>query len=306
MNVHDWSLVLFTILAQMAVGSFLILGAVHFYAMRKAGVEEADLMSDRALLAIGPVLILGMLASLLHLGNPLNAYRAILNLGSSWLSMEIFSGVLFAGLGGLFALMQWRKIGSFALRNVIAVITALVGLWLVYSMSQVYMLSTVPTWNLWTTPVSFFTTTLLLGALAMGAVLVANYSRLRRKEPEHASVQSELLRGTLRGIAVMSLILLGVEFVIIPLHYAYLATASAVTATAVSELMSEYSLMLAVRLLLVFLGAAGLAVFGYRYALQPGREGMLGNLAYAAFALVLVSEVLGRILFYASYTNVGI
>jgi len=33
---------------------------------------------------------------------------------------------------------------------------------------------------------------------------------------------------------------------------------------------------------------------------------MLGNLAYAAFALVLVAEVLGRFLFYATHVRIGI
>lgn len=306
MNVHDWSLVLFTILAQMSVGSFWVLGIVYYYAKRKAGVEEADRMSDSALLAIGPVLVLGLLASLLHLGNPLNAYKAVFNLGSSWLSMEILSGVLFAGLGALFALMQWRKIGSFAVRNGVALITALVGFWLVYSMTQVYMLSTVPTWNIWTTPVAFFTTTLLLGSLAMGVAFVANYNRLRRQGSEHASVQGDLLRNTLRWITVASVVLLGVEFVVIPLHYAYLATESEATITAIRLLLSQYGFVLVLRLLLVFIGAGLLAVFGYRNATSPGQEALLGKLAYAGFALVFVSEVMARFLFYASYTNIGL
>lgn len=86
MDMREWALVAFTILAQMAVGSFLVLGVVHFLAQRKAGEAEADRLSDRALLAIGPVLVLGMIASLLHLGTPLSAYRAVTNVGTSWLS----------------------------------------------------------------------------------------------------------------------------------------------------------------------------------------------------------------------------
>lgn len=306
MNAHDWPLVLFTILAQMSVGSFWVLGIVHYSAKRQASVEEADRMSDYALLAIGPVLALGLLASLLHLGNPLNAYRAIFNLGSSWLSMEILSGVLFAGLGALFTLMQWRKIGSFAMRNVVALITALIGFWLVYSMARVYMLSTIPTWNIWTTPVTFFTTTLLLGSLAVGVAFVANYGHLRRQKSDNAPVQGDLLRNTMRWITVAAVVLLGVEFVVIPLHYAYLATESVATTEAVRLLLSQYGFVLMMRLLFVFIGAGLLAVFGYRNAFSPGREALLGQLAYAGFALVFVSEVMGRFLFYASYANIGL
>ena len=71
MNTQDWALILFTILTEMSVGAFLVLGIVHYFVAKKAGVEEADRMSDRILIAIIVTLGLGMLASLLHLGNPL-------------------------------------------------------------------------------------------------------------------------------------------------------------------------------------------------------------------------------------------
>ena len=154
MEVRQLALITFTILTQMSVGSFLILGLVHFFVARKADMEQADRMSDRALLVIGPVVVLAMIASLFHLGNPLNAPRAVTNLGSSWLSREILFTVTFVVIGGVFALMQWRKLASFAVRNVIAWVATVVGLVLVFSMSQIYMLETQPAWNsvsLWLT-----------------------------------------------------------------------------------------------------------------------------------------------------------
>ena len=63
MQTAEWALVIYTILIQMAVGAFLILGAMHVLAYRKAGAEEADRLSDRALYAIGPVVVIGVLAS---------------------------------------------------------------------------------------------------------------------------------------------------------------------------------------------------------------------------------------------------
>ena len=65
MNAREWALIVFTVLTQMSVGSFLVLGVVHFFAARKAGMEEADRLSDRALLSIVVVLALAMLASYL-------------------------------------------------------------------------------------------------------------------------------------------------------------------------------------------------------------------------------------------------
>jgi anaerobic dimethyl sulfoxide reductase subunit C (anchor subunit) len=304
MNVREWALITFSILAQLSVGSFLVLGVVHYFAVRKSGAEEADRLSDRALLAIWLTLLLGMGASLLHLGNPLNAYRAIANLGTSWLSREIFSGVCFAGLGGLFALMQWRKLGSFALRNLVALAAAAVGLVLVYSMAMVYMLPAEPGWNVYTTPLSFFATTFLLGVLAMGAAFVANYAYVQRKTPGCADAQCILLRDALKWIAVASIVLLGAEFVILPLNLALLAGGAG--AAAVPLLVGPFSVVFGLRLALVFLGAGVLGVFLFQAALNPGKEHALANLAYAAFALVLVGEVLGRFLFYATQVRIAL
>lgn len=306
MNVREWALISFTILAQMSVGAFVVLGIVHFFAQRKAGAEEADRLSDRALLAIGPVMVLGLLVSLLHLGNPLNAYRAVGNIGSSWLSREIFFGVLFAVLGGAFAIAQWRKMGSFAVRNVLAWAAALVGLALVYSMASVYQISTVPAWNLWATPISFFATTLLLGVLAMGAAFVANYAYIQRKNPDCADQQCTLMREALRWIAVAAVVLLGIELLVVPLQVAYLAAAGGTAAKSAALMYGQFGLILALRLVLLFTGAGVLGVFLYQYAQSPGREKMLGYLAYGAFALVLVSEGLGRFIFYATHLRIGI
>ncbi len=217
MDVREWALITFSILAQMSVGSFIVLGVVHYFAQRKSGEKQADQLSDRALLAIFPVLGLGLLASLLHLGNPINAYKAVTNLGTSWLSREILFGVLFAVVGFIFAVMQWRKISTFAVRNIVALVAALLGIVLVYSMAMVYAIPTRPSWNLVTTPISFFVTTLLLGVLAMGAAFVANYWYVQRKNPGCASDQCILLRDSLKWIAIASIVLLGFQFVVVPL-----------------------------------------------------------------------------------------
>lgn len=306
MNTSEWALVLFTVASQMAVGAFIVLGFLHYYAMKTAGLEEADRMSDRALLAIGPVLVLGILASLLHLGNPMGAYRAISNLNTSWLSREILFNVLFAGTGAVFALMQWRKIGSFQVRMAVAVVAAGFGLALVYSMSKIYMLTTQPAWNIFATPFAFFTTTLLLGALAIGAALVANFAYLKSKNPECSDVQCDLLRTSLRWVALVSIALLGISFVVTPLYMAYLASGTGAAAATAARYFFEYPAAFVARLVLAFLGAGVLAAFLYQNSYNPGKEKLLGVLAYSAFALVLVSEVLGRYFFYATQVQIGL
>ncbi len=304
MNAREWALVTFSILAQMSVGAFLVLGVVHFFSLRKAGEKQADELSDRALVAIFPVLALGLLASLFHLGNPINAYKAVSNLGSSWLSREILSSVLFAVTGFAFALMQWRKIGTFRMRTLVALAAAIIGVVLVFCMSNAYMLPTRLTWNLITTPLSFYVTALLLGVVAMGAAFVANYWYVQRKHPDCASEQCVLLRDSLKWLVIAAIVLVGCEFVVLPLTLALAAGAGA--ADSVGMMVGEFGWVFIARLGLVFLGAGVLGIFVYRAAQIPGRERVMGALTYLAFALVFVGEVLGRFLFYATAGRFGL
>jgi anaerobic dimethyl sulfoxide reductase subunit C (anchor subunit) len=305
MFILPWPLIAFTILAQLSVGMFVVLGVVHFFAIRNYSSEEAERLSDYALLAIGPALVLGLLASLAHLGHPILAFLAVTNLKTSWLSWEILLGVLFAILGGVFALMQWRKIAPFTVRNVIAWLAAIDGLALVYVMSRIYRQPTIPSWNTVLTTLSFYTTALLLGSLGVGAAFVGSYAYLKRKNPDCEDNVCELLQRTIRGISVTAILLLGVEFVITPLYIAYLAYSS-VTSVAAVVITQTYDVIFIVRLVLVFLGAGLLGVFLYRNTLSTERVRVMTYLTYSAFILVLIAEVLGRFMFYASYINIGV
>lgn len=307
MITREWALIAFTILAQMAVGSFLILGLVHFFAARKSGMAEADRLSDRALITIGPLMVLALIVSLFHLGNPLNAYRAVGHVASSWLSREILCSVLFTVVGAVFAFVQWRKLTTFTVRNIIAWLAAIVGLVLVFAMSQVYRLPTQPAWDTLATPISFFVTTLLLGSLAIGVAFVANYAYIQRKNPESVTTQGVLLRNALRWIGLGSILLLGVELVVAPLQVAYLSAGTDRAATASAALLfNQFGVIFGLRLVLAFVGAGVLGVLIYQNAQKTDRDRLLGYLAYATFALVLISEVMGRFLFYAAHIRIGV
>jgi anaerobic dimethyl sulfoxide reductase subunit C (anchor subunit) len=308
MQINEWSLIIFTTIMQMAVGSFVILGGVHFFASRRYSEKDAELLSDRALLAIGPVVALALLVTLLHLGNPLNAPQAIGNLGSSWLSREIGLALVFSIGGAVFAFMQWRKIGSPSIRKALALAVAAVGLVLVYAMSQVYQLPTVPAWDSLATPVSFFLTAFLLGALAISAAFVAAYWYLGRKGSlAKSDIQFDILATTLRYIALLSLVLLGVQFVVIPLYLAQMAVnPSAAAGQSMAILLNQHGVWFGLRLVLLFVGAGLFALFVYLNATSEAKARIAGYLTLAAFVLVLASEIIGRFLFYSSMVRIGL
>ena len=198
--MNERSLVAFTLLAQMAVGAFLTLGALDVWAGGLTGQPSAQALTNSALLAIGPAIAAALLASLLHLGTPGNAWRALANLRSSWLSREILFALAFAGLGGLFAALRWSGASSPALRSLVALAAGLCGVALVYAMARVYRLRTVRSWDTPLTTVSFFATALLLGSLGVGTGLVLL-----------PGVPDALVTGPLRAIAVVATACCGIE-----------------------------------------------------------------------------------------------
>ena len=306
MTLRDWALITFTILVQMSVGSFIVLGIVHFFAARKAGIEEADRMSTGALIAIIPVLVLAFGASLAHLGSPMNAYRAVNNLGTSWLSREILSGITFAVIATIYAILQAFKWGPAILRAIIGWIAAIAGLVLVYIMSHVYMIPSQPSWNTFATPISFYATTFLLGSLAMGTAYAITYAVNNKKDKKCAEVQCDLLRAALRWISIAAIVLVGIELVVLPLYLAILSTKGAAALASISMMSGKFLALFILRVVLAFLGAGVFAVFVYRNAANPGKEKVMSALVYSAFIIVLVAEVLGRFLFYGTHINIGL
>jgi len=300
MDLHTWALILFTLLGQMAVGAFLVLGVVHTVALRHHESALVDRLTDRSLLAIGPVLVLAFIASLFHLGSPTIAFRAVTNVETSWLAREIVTGVAFLVLGGAFALLQWRKIGSFAARRTLAVVAAIVGVAFVLSMAAIYMLPTQPAWNTAATPIAFLATALLLGTLAVGVAFIASYAYLRRHDDERVEALTGLLQRSLRWLGVGAVALVAVQLVTVPLHVAALSAAGGAAADSAAQMLQGGGLVLGLRLVLAVAGAAIVGALVLRSFREPLPVRTMSAVVPAAFGVVLISELLGRYLFYAA------
>ncbi|MBK8616420.1 MAG: dimethyl sulfoxide reductase anchor subunit [Anaerolineales bacterium] len=305
MDTREWALLIFTILGQIAAGSLLVLLIVRAFAVRMAGVDQADRFTNGPLYIIFPIMGLALLSSLLHLGNPLNIAKAVPNLGTSWLSREVVIAVVFVILVGVYALMQWRKIGNNVLRTVIGWITGLLGLVQVYGMGMVYMIRTQPAWNTLATPVSFLVTALLLGVATIAAALIVNNALLNKGDKKDEQ-QLEMLRKALQGLAIASIALLGVEFLVTPLYMAYLPSQGVEAMQSLEMMVGTFGVIFALRLIFVFVGAGILATYIYRNASILGKEGTLSTLVFSALILILTGEVMGRFIFYATHVRIGL
>jgi anaerobic dimethyl sulfoxide reductase subunit C (anchor subunit) len=280
--MKERSLVAFSILAQMAVGAFWVSGALGLW-------EPFENGADLALLIAPSCMALGLLASFFHLGAPLNAWRAFANLRSSWLSREILCATLFMAASSLLTGSHYFELGSAAAREAVARLAALLGLALLYSMTNAYRLRTVPAWDTRATAISFFTTALLLGGLAVGAALAVEHSA-----PADGSA--------LRWIAGGSIVLLATQLATVTLWTEHLASQKGAAARAAAKIMQEHSLIFRLQLALAMLAMLVAAII-----LLPWVEGAVAKSAtILTFVLALISEVLGRALFYEARVRHGV
>ena len=319
---HEWSLIIFNILGQLSVGAFLALGVAHFYAVRKAGLRHADLLSTRALIALGPILVLGMLAVFGHVGNPERVFNMLSNLDTSWLAREVAAYGVFLVLGGIFAVIQ--AISVFVpeekmpipaglrkylptMRIAVAWLAALFGLLFVLSAAMIYfdprLASRQTGWAHIYTPILFFVDMGMLGALALGTGFVVNYlwiTRSKAASEEDRTVQLDLLRNCIKGTSFVAIALIGVLFVIIPIYLVYLGTEGGALTTAIlNELHTTFATLWFLRLFLAFTGAGVLSAFAWYFSCQQERDRLLYLIVIGAFLCVFVSEFIARYLFYA-------
>ncbi|TVU71598.1 dimethylsulfoxide reductase [Vibrio tasmaniensis] len=175
MIFHEWSLIFFTVLAQTAVGGYLLIGARALV----LGHDEEKLNSYKVpMFILWALMGLGFMFSTTHLGSPLRAFNAFNQLGSAWLSNEVFFGAAFFAVGGLQWLLSVLKKGGVAIQKALTVAAMVLGAIFMYAMINVYMINTVPTWDNIYTPLSFIMTMVVGGLLLSQFVIVfANDSR---------------------------------------------------------------------------------------------------------------------------------
>ena len=147
MGRSELSLVLFTLLIQMAAG----MAVFSLYSWP---------LSIPLLVTLGGLIGIGGLVSFLHLGAPLNAWRALTHLKKSWLSREIL----------MFSLFGASWLISLALPGMGKLPLAVCGIGLVYSMAQVYRLRSVPAWDTHRTLLAFAVSAVLLGGLGLAVI----------------------------------------------------------------------------------------------------------------------------------------
>lgn len=282
----EWSLVFFTILTQMAVGMFSIWGLDW---MLTPNANSLPVNFTQSILWVTLIsLVVGGISAFLHLGNPFRVGFALSNFRSSWLSREGVLSGMFGALVFVLLIANILELKSVIWGKLIIILAILSGWFLVYGISRLYMLRTVPAWNNFGTPATFFTSSLLLGAIVNLAIWIGLTAESSLQWTDDGVIV--FLGG---GIVLMAILQLAIN----TLTMINLSSRGGAGSVSVRHLWLNLRGPLIVRWLTAFVGIK--ILFLSLIYLWPALA------FYTSFALVLISEILSRYLFYGYYQRVG-
>jgi DMSO reductase anchor subunit len=191
-------LILFTLLAQMAVGLY---GAIFLINLSFADKQIARNLTFVPFIAVGATILITLIASLFHLKTPEKSWRVLTHLRKSWLSREILFFLTFAGLwliqGGLGLFLR----ETFIADPFIGLLIFICGLISLYCMQRVYQLRSMPGWNTNRTLFEFSLSPIVIGCYFSGAVL--------------PGITPNII---LAGLALTGVIAFSIEFLILLSH----------------------------------------------------------------------------------------
>jgi DMSO reductase anchor subunit len=125
--------------------------------------------------------------SVLHLGRPAYAWRALKMWKRSWLSREVLLfGLFFASLAALTASAWLRAFHLVEVSSnvflIVQIVTSLCGIAGIFASARIYLVPARPAWNMRHTPIDFLLSSAVLGVIAMLALspLATALSKLPR------------------------------------------------------------------------------------------------------------------------------
>lgn len=199
----DWSeapkhahlpLVVMLVLTQLSVGTFVAVAALARFA---PSLPDGTLRVGAVAAVVSGLVAIG--ASVGHLGRPLQAWRAVIGIGHSWLSREIVAFAAFAGAAVAAASARFVEPRG-ALADVLGAAVSVVGIGAVACSVMIYAATGRRLWRLPRTATVFTGTTLSCG-LATATVVVAATA-----DPAHVAGTIQALAGASAAVTVASIL----------------------------------------------------------------------------------------------------
>ncbi len=306
MNFREWALPFYTILMQLAVGALFVLWLVRWAAGRKFSSQEIDRVLRNPLLIISFTVVVAMLAAHLHLSRPLHSFYAVRNFRSSWLSKEIVFTVLFFLILSTLLYHSRFKQEQHRLITMLGWLAVVLGLTVIYCMAMIYLLPTQLAWNSPIVIVSFYVTTLLLGTVTVACLLLLDLKFVEIQKADNLELHGRVAGFALNRLSLAVFLIVAINIAVTFYQLGQFARGEVTLQTSLQLLFELYAPLFVIRLLL--LGGAplwmGYAVYRtHRFMLAPQA---LMSPVYLSCLLILVAEIIGRFLFYATHIRLGI
>lgn len=306
MNFREWALPVYSILIQLAIGAMLVLWILRWLASTKFSPGEMNRIIRNPILVILFTAIVAMIGAHFHLSKPFYSFYAVSNFKTSWLSREIVFTVLFFYI--LLALWIFSR-SKRNYRNLVAALgwsAILIGLILVYCMARIYMLPTQVAWNTSAVIVSFYTTTALLGSMTIACLLVLDLEFAEIQKTKDIAIRKRVIEYSLNWLVVVASLAVIVDIAVTFYQIHLLSQGGVISQTSLQLLFKLYTPLFALRLFFIIVAPCwiGYAVYRMRKVKLSLQE--LTVPVYMSCLLILVGEIVGRFLFYATHIRIGL
>lgn len=277
--MHEWSLLLFTVCLQGAIGIMFFI--TLFQNKLKALSTEQVFQSLKLPLVVTALLsLVGLISSFTHLGKPIRAMNTLFGFGRSWMSNEIVVTSVFIGL-------VFLCVGLFFLKKKVFMslvsASAIIGLIDVFCMAKIYSFTLVDGWNNLNTFTSFYGTTFVLGAIFFMASVL----------PSMKKINESMVTTLLKWSFVFAIFGIGIQLIGLASFAIQDAQTIIIDTISWSEKMAPYLSTILIRWIIELLA---IGILGYIVLSSKGISRI--NIIYVTLILLIGAELTNRYLFY--------
>jgi len=306
MNVREWALPVYTILMQLTVGAFAVLWLIRHLAGSKFSAQDIDRIIRNPILVIAFTVVVAMGGAHFHLSKPFHSFLAVLNFKSSWLSREIIFSILFFQTTISVLYLTYFQTHRRNLITGLGWLAILFGVILVYCMARIYLIPTQVAWNSTSVIVSFYATTLLLGIMAIACLMVLDLKFAEITKADDVELRSQVIRNTCAGLTTLTVTLVILSLGIIYVQIHQLANGDPIARTSLNLLVNLYLPLFLMRLVFLISASSSLVYAVVKmYKMQTTPQSLMTPV-YLSCLMILVGEIIGRFLFYATHVRVGL
>jgi anaerobic dimethyl sulfoxide reductase subunit C len=307
MNLREWALPVYTILFQLATGSLFILWVIRTLYSKKYDEKTLDKIVHRPVLVIFFTLLFALVGAHFHLSNPLQSFLTVSNFLQSWLSREIvFTVLAFLTCGALIDQLNTSAGKSHHRITILGWLAISFGAASIFCMSNIYRLPTQPYWNQLGTILLFLSSAVITGVLASIAFLVMDTIFIKDLEPDLDDVRNKIILDCLGWLPYLA-IFTGIAITAINvLQILFHKAGGGMAESSMGLLFGLYLPLFIFRFAFLFVGMGTFLFISFSLRKKKNHISDLVVPVYVACFLVLLGEILGRFLFYATHVRIGI